>query len=177
MKKLVAAAVLAFSSIAASAAPIVGSTYLDAGNVGWTYVGSFKVTDGAAWSSGGVTFNGIEAATAVFGALGAGSFYATSTNAAFVDHLAWYDGYGQTMHLKAGSNVGLGEAINEDKGTPGYGYIGNGQGDWSAYIRDHVSNASQSINYVFERNVPEPASLVLALMGFAALVAARRKKA
>lgn len=177
MKKLLAVAALALSSAVASAAPIVGNTYVDVSNVSWTYVGSFKVTDGPTWSTGGATYNGIEAATAVFGALSTGSYYATSTSDTFVDHLAWYDGYGQTQHLKGGTNVGLGENINEDLGAPGYGYIGNNQGDWSAFIRDHVSNAQNSVNYVFEREVPEPTSIALALLGFAALGAARRKKA
>jgi hypothetical protein len=177
MKKLLAVALLAFSSAFASAAPVVGSVYLDSANLEWTYVGSFKVTDGAAWSTGGITYNGIEAATKVFGNLSAGSFYATSTADTTVDHLAWYDGYGQIQHLKHARNVGLAEDLNEDQDAPGYGFASNGQGDWSAYIRDHVTDAQASVNYVFERNVPEPASLALALLGFAALGAARRKKA
>lgn len=180
MKKLLAVALLALSSAFASAAPVVGSVYLDSTAVEWTYLGSFKVTDGAAWSAGGVTYNGIEAATKVFGALSAGSFYATSTDDTFVDHLAWYDGYGQTNHLKHARNVGLAENLNEDQGAPGYGFFTSGQGDWSAFIRDHVTDAQASVNYVFERDankVPEPASLALALLGFAAVGAARRKKA
>lgn len=177
MKQFLSAAALAFGSMTAIAAPIVGNNYLDASNVAWEYIGSFNVTDGAPWSQGGPTFNGIEAATAVFGALGAGEAYALSTSDTMVDHLAWYDGYGQIQHLK-GYGVGLAEDLNEDPGNDGYNFAGQGQGDFSAYVRDHISNAGASVNYVFTRElntVPEPASLALVLLGIGAAWGARKR--
>lgn len=180
MKRLIATAALALCCASASAAPILGNVYLDADAKKWTYIGLFNVAQGPQWSTGGKTYNGIEAATLVFGAVAPGSAYAISTVDTFVNHLAWYDGYGQTNHLKGSRNVGLGENINEDFGNDGYRFNGSGKGDWSAYIRDHVSNAAASNNYVFTlapADVPEPGSILLSLLGVAALGAARRKKA
>lgn len=184
MKRLLVTAVLALcASGAATAAPVLGQVYLDAANQKWTYIGSFRVSDGPDWSDGGITYNGIEAATLLFGAPAPGGAYALSTDDDFVNHLAWYDGYGQTQHLdNGGGNVGLPEDINEDPDGDGYTFAGFGLGDWSAYIRDH-DEALNSVNYVFTRlddvpgRVPEPSSIALTLLGAAALGAARRRKA
>lgn len=181
MKRFLATAVLALTvSAGATAAPVVGNTYLDAKNQSWKYIGMFNVADGPNWDNDGVTYNGIEAATLVFGAVAPGGAYALSTVDNFVNHLAWYDGYGQVNYLNnGGGNVGLAEDINEDIGGDGYNFVAQGQGDWSAYIRDHVGNAATSNNYVFTRqaDVPEPATIALTLLGVAAIGASRRKKA
>ncbi len=157
----VAGLLFAFAPLG-QAALIVGSTYFDSDSVAWEYVGSFDVADGPAWSDGGQTYNGLEAAELIFGPLGSGQEYALSTSDTFVDHLAWYDGYGQLDHLNFPGQVGLAEDINEDPGNDGYNFEFFG-GDWSAYISDHLSAPSDSINHVFVRDVaavPEPASLL-----------------
>lgn len=155
----------------ASAAFIVGNTYYDSGSVAWQYIGQFGVANGPAWFDGGPTYNGLEAAALLFGPLGPNQEYALSTDDAglTVDHLAWYDGYGQTQHLNYGTNVGLAEDINEDPGNDGYNYEFTGGGDWSAYIRDHESPGGPSVNFVFQRTVSTPEPVSMALLGLTSL--------
>lgn len=145
------------------AAPIVGNIYFDTDGVPWKYIGAFNVIDGAPWFDGGPTFNGLEAAAAVFGPLGPNQQYALSTDETIVNHLAWYDGYGQIEHLNIPGQVGLPENINEDPGNDGYNFNGSGNGDWSAYIRDHTSEAQNSVNFVYASAaaVPEPATITI----------------
>lgn len=171
------AMVLTALSFQISAAPIVGNTYLDGLGDSWVYIGSFKVTDGPNWYGGIPTYNGLEAAELVFGALLAGESYATSTDDAFVDHLAWYDGWGQTQHLdNGGTNVGLAEDLITDPNANGYNFAGVGNGEFSAYIRDHVTAAQNSVNYVFKSvAVPAPAGLALFGLGLVLVGASRRK--
>lgn len=169
----------------ADAGLIIGNIYQDSDNLDWKYIGSFNVTDGPHWSIGVQALNGLEAAELLFGALSPGLTYATSTSDTFVDHLAWYDGWGQTQHLNilGSGNVGLPEDIIADPGNDGYTFEGYGLGDFSTYVSDHVDVASNSINYVFvsvpasQAAVPEPSSFaIFGVMGFAGFIARMRKR-
>jgi len=159
----------------ANAAPIVGHMYYDTGNIAWEYIGFYNVADGPQATSGGLTYSGLEAAELVFGTLPAGIEYAISTDDTFVDHLAWYDGWGQTDYLNyTPGSVGLAEDINTDPGGDGFN-DNYGWGDWSAYTNHHVSYTAGSDNYVFKSVVPEPTTMLLLGSGLIGLAGFRRR--
>jgi len=152
----------------AQAALVVGNTYLDSSNASWTYIGDYNVGSGPAWPTGPQNYTALQAAAIVFGA----GNYAISTSDSLVNHLAWYDGYGDGSHLPTYNSYGAGLALAEnffaDVGNPGY----NTFGDFSAYVgSDRAAIGGGAFNHVFVAaagNVPEPASLALiagALLG------------
>jgi hypothetical protein len=168
LKAAVAGLVLSVSSFA-NAGLIVGDDYLDTDNVSWEYIGSFQVNDGPAWSSTVEMFNGLDAAEEVFGNLAENMLYALSTlDSGLVNHLANYDGYGQSNHVFAE------DIIVDINGNGLYNSEGAGQGDWSAYITDH---SNTNVNYVFQRTVnaqiPEPTTLAIFGLGLLGLASRR----
>jgi hypothetical protein len=186
----------------ANAGLIVGDLYADEAGIQWEYVGyydllpedgSFDRPSDKELLNCGVdkscienitlipVFNGIEAATYLFGELSGDEEYAISTTAVWlyegvdalvsggissyvINHKAWYDIY-------TGNSNGQAEGImakdeNYDESSDFY----NSAGAHSAYIADRAS-AGEKINYVFKSvttSVPEPSTLVifsLALLG------------
>jgi len=170
LKGLIASFTLAVSGLA-NAGLIVGDEYLDGDGISWEYVGSFQVNDGPSWSSTVEMFNGLDAAEEVFGALADNMAYALSTlDTGFVNHMANYDGWGQTNHVFAE------DIVVDINGDGLYNWEGQGQGDWSAYIMDHNNT---NVNYVFKRTVadiPEPSTMAILALGVMGLASRRNKK-
>ena len=126
MRGFLSVLVLGFSMFTggAQAALVVGNTYQDSNNLSWTYVGDYNVGAGPAWETDPANYSALQAAGIVFGAAAAGYEYAISTLDTIVNHLAWYDGYGDGSHLPLtnsyGGDVALAESFFSDVGARGY---------------------------------------------------------
>jgi hypothetical protein len=144
----------------------------DSNGVAWDLVGSWHVGDGPGWTTDPAVYSGIDAATLLFGALPAGEIYATSTTLSIVNHLAFYDAWGDTSHLTSNP---LSESLHIDVAPAGYEFPGGGDTAYSAYVQDHSGHGGGGLNYAFvaETHVPDggtTAALIgSALLGLAAL--------
>jgi hypothetical protein len=163
-------------AVSAQAALVVGNVYLDSSNVSWTYVGDYNVASGPLWynTPAPPNYSALQAAGIVFGA----GTYAISTDDTFVNHLAWYDGFGNGSHLPTynvfGGGVALAEDFFADVGSVGYTTVG----DFSAYVGgDRAASGGGAFNHVFvaANNVPEPASLALVAGALLGLGLSRRQ--
>jgi hypothetical protein len=182
MKKILAA-LLALAALGAQATPlVVGNTYQDASAATWTYIGDYDVGSGPLWyaASTPANYSALDAAALVFGVLDAGQKYAISTVDGTVNHMAWYDGYGNGAYLPLTNSYGSGGSLAEnffiDVGAFGY----TGMGDFSAYVGgDRATFGGGAFNHVFvsATHVPEPDSIALFGLGLAGFAFARRKSA
>ncbi len=116
-----------------------GSSTTFAGSIGskaFGFVGSWKVSDGPAWSSHPAVLSGVETAALLFGGNPGDYMISTvSDRIEDINHLTWVDGY-------AAHNLApVAETAKSDAGAPGYG----GPGDFSAYVND----GSRKTNYAF----------------------------
>ena len=165
----------------ASAGLIVGGLYNDESGITWQYMGAFDLTDGDRWNNANgddtygdnaTPYNGIEAASLLFGVLDALSEYALSSTIFqesekyTVNHKAWYDGYATYIQEKS-------ESFTADNNNDG---LYNTAGDFSAYIRDR-GIAGEHINHVFKTaTVPEPATFAIFAFALFGLTAQRFKR-
>src|SRR4051812_40626393 len=128
LKTLIAATAM-LAAFNANAALVVGQTYLDSNSVAWTYIGDYNVGAGPDWTGNPLNYSALQAAAIIFGA----GTYAISTSDSGVDHMAWYDGYGDGTYLPTYNSYGGGQSLAEDffqdAGAIGY----NQGGDYSAY--------------------------------------------
>jgi hypothetical protein len=176
-------ALIATVSLGSGASALnIGDVVLDGGGVQWTYVGDYDVGSGPSWFGvpPPLNYSALQAAGLVFGSLPGGQSYAISTSLSLVDHLAWYDGYGDGSHLPTsnfyGSGLALSESFFADVGATGY----TQGGDFSAYLgSDRAEFGGGAINHVFasaSSSVPDGGATI-ALLGLAlsGIAAARRK--
>lgn len=105
-----------------------------------SYIGSYRVSDGPHWYSGGVlSYSGIEACALLFG--GDPEDYHTSTNGEdpnLINYKAWLDGYGDTTYC--------GTPADETFKKSEYYDCGYGSCSFSAYVSDH---GCSNVNYCF----------------------------
>lgn len=153
---------------------ILGLTVLCAGTAAQaapTFVGSYAVYDGPAWTGNPPVYSGREAAALIFG--GSPIDYLISIDPSLdpntITQTAWYDGWGEHGGMIFNQDYKL------DLGNPGYNDpTGTGTAR-SAYVRDGLDDTSMYRNYVWTNDVaaaPEPASM--ALLGMGALPLLRR---
>ena len=173
-------ALCATFAVNANAALIQGQNYQDGNGKNWTYIGDYDVGAGQNWGSNPAVYSAIDAATLLFGILSGTKSYAISTIDSMVNHLAWYDGFGDGRYLPTSNSYGQGLALSEDffsdVGAPGY----NQSGDYSAYVGgDRAQIGGGAWNHVFvsaSAEVPEPGSMALLGAGIFTLLAARRQR-
>lgn len=164
----------------ANAALVLGQNYQDSDGKNWTYIGDYNVAAGPSWGNNVPLYSAIDAAILVFGALPGTKTYAISTLDHLVNHLAWYDGFGDGTHLPTYNSYGGGVALAEnylvDVGPVGYNRVG----DYSAYVgNDRASAGGGAWNHVFvsaAAEVPEPGSLALLGAGIFGVLTARRQR-
>lgn len=123
-------ALAAFAALAASASA-------------QTYVGSFRVQDGADWQTSPQVYSGLEAAALHFG--GVPTDYAISVNPSSRDpstitHTAYYSPWGLACGV-------FPEDAKIDEGAPGYDVPGGTNTALSAYVDDNC--LSDETNYVW----------------------------
>ena len=164
IKSLVAAAVLAVSCIGTAQA------------ASFTFAGSWRVDQGASWTTNPAVYSGQEAAALLFG--GVASDYAISTFADLsnITRTAWYSIWGVS------GGTAFADNLHHDLGAPGYNAPGGTNTAYSAYVQDNAIGA-QYTNYAYRVTdiaapVPEPETYAMLLAGLGLMggIARRRKQ-
>lgn len=124
-----------------------------------TYVGSFLVSDGPAWTTNPPVYSALEAAALLFG--GAPTDYAVSvdpstTNPATITHTAYYSGWGEGCAIYP-------ETERLDVGPAGYNDPGGSGTAHSAYVADHCF--SGQTNFVWRLPAQPAATVAVPTMG------------
>jgi Cys-rich repeat protein len=102
------------------------------------FAGQFKVSDGPPWAPNPPCYTCQEACALLFG--GQSGDYSCSTQKGMIDHMAYEDGWGDTVHCNPG-----GQVAEDYKKSVNYN-CGGQSCSYSAYVMDH---GCASINYCF----------------------------
>ncbi len=174
---------MTLSKLLAGAAMAAVTFAAGASNAALVFVGAWQVDDGPSWlgspPDGPLAYTGQEAAALLFG--GAAGDYSVSTvsnQVADIDFQAWYSiiGFGSLALAQDYDNKYLGQFYGP---TSGYSF-GDPGAPASAYVEDNATGA-QFTNYAFRDDglagaIPEPATWVMLIGGFALTGAALRRR-
>ncbi len=137
----------------------------------YTYVGSYRVSDGDYWGTNPDVYSAREAAVFLFG--GSVADYAISIDSsldeASITFTGWYIGWGQPW-------TAWEQDFKQDADPAGYQYPAYDA--WSAYVYDHYDFTK--VNYVWlvdaDNVIPEPSMLFMLGFGLLGLFGVGRKK-
>ena len=161
----------------ANATLIIGDILTDESGVEWRYVGNYDLILGPEFRNA-IPVNGIEGALIALN-LASDQVYAISTVTTFVDHLAWYDAFDNSVGIHKNNEDAQANVAGLD--------IYDAAGDISAYIHDRGvrlsdvfdpadSDEGLYLNYVFQATtIAEPSSLIMFFSAIFAFIVSRKR--